>query len=252
MDRRPHRQSVRPRRPCRHRHRRHHGGIGLRDRRGLRPTPAPSVVDRQPQGRRRSTATVASTSPSDGRRRRPASRCTWASAEDLQAPRRLHRRARSVGSTSWSTTRPTALAATARPAHPAGAWNKSYEVNLRGPVFLVQNGAAVPQRRAAITPPWSTCSCGAFLASTAPQSMYAGAKAGMYGLHACAGERVGGAHGIRVNALPGHDRHRHGAQQPAGGPRHAWPRGQSDEAGGAPRRDDGPPLFLGVRTPAAS
>src|SRR5436190_5668360 len=57
------------------------------------------------------------------------------------------------------------------------AWNKSYDVNLRGPVFLVQY--ALPylkaSEHAAVV---NVISAGAFLASSA-QSMYGAAKAGL-------------------------------------------------------------------------
>ena len=94
----------------------------------------------------------------------------------------------SAASTSSSTTRPT------RSTQPLGeftleAWNKSYDVNLRGPVFLVQY--ALPHLKAsehaAVV---NVISAGAFLAST-QQSMYAGAKAGADGVHACAGAASG-------------------------------------------------------------
>jgi NAD(P)-dependent dehydrogenase (short-subunit alcohol dehydrogenase family) len=78
------------------------------------------------------------------------------------------------------------------------AWNKSYDVNLRGPVFLVQY--ALPHLtaspHAAVV---NVISAGAFLASTA-QSMYAGAKAALMAFTR-AQAREWAPLGIRVNAL---------------------------------------------------
>jgi NAD(P)-dependent dehydrogenase (short-subunit alcohol dehydrogenase family) len=78
------------------------------------------------------------------------------------------------------------------------AWNKSYDVNLRGPVFLVQY--ALPYLKAsdhaAVV---NVISAGAFLASS-QQSMYAGAKAALMAFTR-AQAREWAPHGIRVNAL---------------------------------------------------
>ena len=78
------------------------------------------------------------------------------------------------------------------------AWNKSYDVNLRGPVFLVQY--ALPylkaSEHAAVV---NVISAGAFLASS-QQSMYAAAKAGMMAFTR-AQAREWAPLGIRVNAL---------------------------------------------------
>ena len=78
------------------------------------------------------------------------------------------------------------------------AWNKSYDVNLRGPVFLVQY--ALPHLtaspHAAVV---NVISAGAFLASSA-QSMYAGAKAALMAFTR-AQAREWAPLGIRVNAL---------------------------------------------------
>jgi NAD(P)-dependent dehydrogenase (short-subunit alcohol dehydrogenase family) len=78
------------------------------------------------------------------------------------------------------------------------AWSKSFDVNMRGPVFLVQN--ALPHleesRHAAIV---NVISAGAFLFS-ANVSMYAAAKAAMMSFtRAMAAEFA--PRGIRVNAL---------------------------------------------------
>ena len=78
------------------------------------------------------------------------------------------------------------------------AWAKSYDVNLRGPVFLVQY--ALPylkaSEHAAVV---NVISAGAFLAST-QQSMYGGAKAALMAFtRAQAGAWA--EFGIRVNAL---------------------------------------------------
>jgi NAD(P)-dependent dehydrogenase (short-subunit alcohol dehydrogenase family) len=78
------------------------------------------------------------------------------------------------------------------------AWNKSYDVNLRGPVFLVQY--ALPHLtaspHAAVV---NVISAGAFLASSA-QSMYAGAKSALMAFTR-AQAREWAPLGIRVNAL---------------------------------------------------
>jgi NAD(P)-dependent dehydrogenase (short-subunit alcohol dehydrogenase family) len=78
------------------------------------------------------------------------------------------------------------------------AWNKSYDVNLRGPVFLVQY--ALPylkaSEHAAVV---NVISAGAFLAST-QQSMYGGAKAALMAFTR-AQASAWAEHGIRVNAL---------------------------------------------------
>ena len=78
------------------------------------------------------------------------------------------------------------------------AWNKSYDVNLRGPVFLVQE--ALPHLEA--SPGASivnVISAGAFLFSV-PTAMYSGAKAALMSLtRSMAGAFAG--RGIRVNAL---------------------------------------------------
>ncbi|MDQ1431479.1 MAG: hypothetical protein QOF40_2081 [Actinomycetota bacterium] len=78
------------------------------------------------------------------------------------------------------------------------AWSKSYDVNLRGPVFLVQY--ALPHLtaspHAAVV---NVISAGAFLASSA-QSMYAGAKAALMAFTR-AQAREWAPLGIRVNAL---------------------------------------------------
>ena len=78
------------------------------------------------------------------------------------------------------------------------AWNKSYDVNLRGPVFLVQY--ALPyleaSEHAAVV---NVISAGAFLASS-DQSMYAGAKSAMMAFTR-AQARAWASRGIRVNAL---------------------------------------------------
>jgi NAD(P)-dependent dehydrogenase (short-subunit alcohol dehydrogenase family) len=78
------------------------------------------------------------------------------------------------------------------------AWSKSYDVNLRGPVFLVQ--AALPHLiespSAAVI---NVISAGAFLFSPRV-AMYAGAKAAMMSFtRSMAAEFA--PHGIRVNAL---------------------------------------------------
>ena len=78
------------------------------------------------------------------------------------------------------------------------AWAKSYDVNLRGPVFLVQY--ALPylkaSEHAAVV---NVISAGAFLAST-QQSMYGGAKAALMAFTR-AQASAWAEHGIRVNAL---------------------------------------------------
>jgi NAD(P)-dependent dehydrogenase (short-subunit alcohol dehydrogenase family) len=78
------------------------------------------------------------------------------------------------------------------------AWDKSYAVNLRGPVFLVQY--ALPHLKAsehaAVV---NVISAGAFLASS-QQSMYSGAKAALMAFTR-AQAREWAPFGIRVNAL---------------------------------------------------
>ncbi len=78
------------------------------------------------------------------------------------------------------------------------AWNKSLDVNLRGPVFLVQY--ALPHLKAsehaAVV---NVISAGAFLASS-QQSIYAAAKSGMMSFTR-AQAREWAPFGIRVNAL---------------------------------------------------
>jgi len=78
------------------------------------------------------------------------------------------------------------------------AWNKSYDVNLRGPVFLVQYALPhlIASPHAAVV---NVISAGAFLASSA-QSMYSGAKSAMMSFTR-AQAREWAPHGIRVNAL---------------------------------------------------
>ncbi|MEX1007708.1 MAG: SDR family oxidoreductase [Acidimicrobiia bacterium] len=78
------------------------------------------------------------------------------------------------------------------------AWEKSFGVNLRGPIFLIQ--AALPYLKespcAAVV---NVLSAGAFLAST-NVSMYSAAKAGMHAFTR-AMAREWAPFGIRVNAL---------------------------------------------------
>jgi NAD(P)-dependent dehydrogenase (short-subunit alcohol dehydrogenase family) len=78
------------------------------------------------------------------------------------------------------------------------AWDKSYSVNLRGPVFLVQK--ALPHLKespcAAVI---NVISAGAFLFS-APVAMYAGAKAALMSFTRSMASAFG-PEGIRVNAL---------------------------------------------------
>jgi NAD(P)-dependent dehydrogenase (short-subunit alcohol dehydrogenase family) len=78
------------------------------------------------------------------------------------------------------------------------AWAKSMDVNLRGPVFLVQH--ALPQLQASAHPAvLNVISIGAFMFS-ATVAMYAAAKAGLLAItRAMAAEYA--PHGIRVNAL---------------------------------------------------
>ena len=78
------------------------------------------------------------------------------------------------------------------------AWNKQYDVNLRGPVFLVQYALPhlIESPHAAVV---NVLSAGAFLAAPA-QSMYAGAKAALMAFTR-AQAREWAPLGIRVNAL---------------------------------------------------
>ncbi|HXY93456.1 MAG TPA: SDR family oxidoreductase, partial [Acidimicrobiia bacterium] len=78
------------------------------------------------------------------------------------------------------------------------AWDKSFAVNLRGPVFLIQ--AALPYLKASpCAAVVNVLSAGAFLAST-NVSMYSAAKAGMHAFTR-AMAREWAPFGIRVNAL---------------------------------------------------
>jgi NAD(P)-dependent dehydrogenase (short-subunit alcohol dehydrogenase family) len=78
------------------------------------------------------------------------------------------------------------------------AWNKSYDVNLRGPVFLVQYALPhlVASPHAAVV---NVLSAGAFLASPA-QSMYSGAKSALMAFTRAQAKEWAPL-GIRVNAL---------------------------------------------------
>jgi NAD(P)-dependent dehydrogenase (short-subunit alcohol dehydrogenase family) len=80
------------------------------------------------------------------------------------------------------------------------AWQKSFDVNLRGPVFLVQ--AALPfLERSAHASIINVISAGAFLFS-ANVAMYSAAKAGMMAFtRAMAADYATHGNGIRVNAL---------------------------------------------------
>jgi NAD(P)-dependent dehydrogenase (short-subunit alcohol dehydrogenase family) len=78
------------------------------------------------------------------------------------------------------------------------AWEKSYAVNLRGPVFLVQE--ALPHlRRSPCAAVLNVVSAGAFLFS-APVAMYAGAKAALMSFTRSMAAQFAPL-GIRVNAL---------------------------------------------------
>ncbi len=80
------------------------------------------------------------------------------------------------------------------------AWQKSFDVNLRGPVFLVQ--AALPfLERSAHASIINVISAGAFLFS-ANVAMYSAAKAGLMAFtRAMAADFATRGNGIRVNAL---------------------------------------------------
>ena len=117
------------------------------------------------------------------------------------------------------------------------AWQKSFDVNLRGPVFLVQ--AALPHLRdsehAAVV---NVISAGAFLFS-ANVAMYAAAKAGMMSFTRSMAARVRAARDPRERVGTGHDRYRHGACEPSTG---AGGDGRREPApaGGRSRRDGRP------------
>ena len=95
------------------------------------------------------------------------------------------------------------------------AWEKSFGVNLRGPVFLVQ--AALPYLKES---PYGAVvnllSAGAFLPAT-NVPMYSAAKAGMHAFTRVDGARMGTVRYPGERARARHRRHRHGAQQPARG-----------------------------------
>jgi len=78
------------------------------------------------------------------------------------------------------------------------AWDKSYSVNLRGPVFLVEKSLPYLKESPSASV-INVISAGAFLFS-APVSMYAGAKAALMSFTRSMASAFG-PHGIRVNAL---------------------------------------------------
>ena len=124
------------------------------------------------------------------------------------------------------------------------AWEKVYDVNLRGPVFLAQE--ALPYLDA--SPAASivnVISAGAFLFS-ANTAMYSGAKAALMAITRSMAPGLA-ARGIRVErARAGHGRHRHGPQQHAGG---GGPHGRSqpDAEDGIAGGDDRPGAVPRVR-----
>ena len=67
------------------------------------------------------------------------------------------------GSTSSSTTRPTPLDACRSASSPRTAWDKSFDVNLRGPVFLVEARAPPPRAERGNASVVNVISAGAFL-----------------------------------------------------------------------------------------
>lgn len=78
------------------------------------------------------------------------------------------------------------------------AWDKSYSVNLRGPVFLVEKSLPYLKESPSASV-INVISAGAFLFS-APVAMYAGAKAALMSFTRSMASAFG-PHGIRVNAL---------------------------------------------------
>jgi NAD(P)-dependent dehydrogenase (short-subunit alcohol dehydrogenase family) len=90
------------------------------------------------------------------------------------------------------------------------AWQKSFDVNLRGPVFMVQ--AALPyleqSEHASVI---NVISAGAFLFS-ANVAMYGAAKAGLMGFTRSMAAAVRAARHSRQRARARHGRHRHGAR----------------------------------------
>ncbi len=129
------------------------------------------------------------------------------------------------------------------------AWAKSYDVNLRGPVFLVQE--ALPHLRespcAAVV---NVISAGAFLFS-APVAMYAGAKSALHVLHPLDGLGVRTRRHPSERARAREHRHRHDAGEHARGP---GEHGRVEPPGAcrASGRDGRPGALPGVRRRRAS
>ena len=96
------------------------------------------------------------------------------------------------------------------------AWQKSFDVNLRGPVFLVQEALPVPASRATTPPIVNVISAGAFLFSS-NVAMYAAGKAGLMSFTRAMAADFAPSRHPRERARARHRRHRHGAGQPAGG-----------------------------------
>ena len=114
-------------------------------------------------------------------------------------------------------------------------WDKSFAVNLRGPMFLVQHALPHLERsdHASIV---NVVSAGAWLFSR-DVSMYAAGKAALVSFTKSSAAGLAPL-GIRVNALGArHGRHRHGAQHPARGPAGHGPRRAARS--GRQRRGDG-------------
>ena len=114
------------------------------------------------------------------------------------------------------------------------AWAKSMDVNLRGPVFLVQEALPHLEKSpsAAVV---NVISAGAFLFSSYTAT-YAAAKAGMMSFTRSMAAEYASARDPRERARARDGRHRHGAQQPARGAG-AHGAGRVDAARRRPRRD---------------
>ena len=121
------------------------------------------------------------------------------------------------------------------------AWQKSFDVNLRGPVFLVQE--ALPYLResehAAVV---NVISAGAFLFSS-NVAMYAAGKAGLMSFTRAMAADFAPSRHPRERARAGHGRHRHGAEQSAGGAGGDG-EGRSLRRAASPDEMVGPVLFL--------
>ena len=124
------------------------------------------------------------------------------------------------------------------------AFAKSVDVNVRGPVFLVQE--ALPHLKASEhASVINVVSAGAWLFS-APVAMYAAAKAAMVSYTKSMAADLAPARGAGQRPGARHGRHRHGAGERSRGGRVDGPVG-ADAARRRPRRDGGTRPVPGLR-----